>query len=186
MKNLTNIAFLAKGKRSLVFTASYKNKLVAIKVKKKSSKAINRLENEAKFLKILNKYKIGPRLIKQGKDYIVYEFVKGKPILEYKKNLKKIVLNVLDQCFVLDKLKINKLEMHHPVKHIIIDKYPVLIDFERCYYTKNPKNVTQFCQFLMNINPKLNKKLLIKTLKTYKSEQSKKNLNQIKKILNPS
>src|SRR3989344_1331523 len=184
MEKLTNIEFLAKGKRSLEFTAKYKKRLVAIKVKKKSSKAINRLENEAKFLKILNKYNIGPRLIKQGKDYIIYEFVKGDPILEYKKSLKKIILNVLDQCYVLDKLKINKLEMHHPVKHIIIDKYPVLIDFERCYYTKHPKNVTQFCQFIMNTNSRLNKKLLIKALKIYKSKQNKNNFNQIKKTLN--
>lgn len=184
MEKLTNIKFLAKGKRSLVFTAKYKNKLVAIKVKKKSSQAINRLENEAKFLKMLNKHNIGPKLIKQGKDYIIYEFVKGKPILKYKKSLKNIILNVLDQCFILDKLKINKLEMHHPVKHILIDKSPVLIDFERCYYTKNPKNVTQFCQFLMNTNKKLNKKLLIKTLKKYKFAQNKENFNSIKKILN--
>ena len=96
MEKLTNIEFLAKGKRSLVFTAKYKKRLVAIKVKKKSSKAINRLENEAKFLKILNKYNIGPRLIKQGKDYIIYGFVKCEPILEYKNSLKKILLNVLD------------------------------------------------------------------------------------------
>ena len=186
MEKLTNIEFLAKGKRSLVFTAKYKKRLVAIKVKKKSSKAINRLENEAKFLKILNKHNIGPKLIKQGKDYIIYEFVKGKPILKYKKNIKKVILNVLDQCYILDQLKINKLEMHHPVKHIIIDKSPVMIDFERCYYTKHPKNITQFCQFLMNTNKTLNKKLLINALKIYKSKQNKNNFNQIKKILNSS
>ena len=41
--------------------------------------------------------------------------------------------------------------MHHPVKHIIIGKNrkPVLIDFERCRKTEKPKNVTQFCQFLI-------------------------------------
>ena len=76
--------------------------------------------------------------------------------------------------------------MHHPVKHIIIDKSPVMIDFERCYYTKHPKNITQFCQFLMNTNKTLNKKLLINALKIYKSKQNKNNFNQIKKILNSS
>ncbi|RMF54400.1 hypothetical protein D6745_05420, partial [Candidatus Woesearchaeota archaeon] len=37
------------------------------------------------------------------------------------------------------------------VKHIIVEKgKPVMIDFERCHYTKKPKNVTQFCQFLIS------------------------------------
>ena len=83
--------------------------------------------------------------------------------------------DVLRQCFILDKLKINKLEMHHPVKHIIIDKKPVLIDFERSYYTENPKNVSQFCQFLMSNSKdlKINRKELIFRVKNYKKRPSK-------------
>jgi len=38
--------------------------------------------------------------------------------------------------------------MHHPWKHIIIGKKVVLIDFERMHVTKDPKNVSQFCQFV--------------------------------------
>ena len=33
-----------------------------------------------------------------------------------------MILDVLEQCFVMDKLGINKLEMHHPVKHVLIKK----------------------------------------------------------------
>jgi predicted Ser/Thr protein kinase len=49
----------------------------------------------------------------------------------------------------MDVLGINKEEMHHPFKHIIVrDEKPVLIDFERCHYTEKQQNVTQFVQYL--------------------------------------
>ena len=111
---------------------------------------------------------------------IIYEFVEGDFILDFieknnKKKIVKMLKDVLRQCFILDKLKINKLEMHHPVKHIIIDKKPVLIDFERSYYTENPKNVSQFCQFLMSNSKdlKINRKELIFRVKNYKKRPSK-------------
>lgn len=171
------------GKRSIIYKFKINKKEFIIKSKKPNSKAKARMENEAKFLKILNKYKIGPKLIDSGKNYLIYEFIKGKFFPEYIKtnNSKKIILNVLEQCRILDKLKINKKEMHHPVKHIIIDKKPVMIDFERCYYTKNPKNVTQFCQYLMLINNKLKNPKFLKILKEYKNNQSDNNFKKIKK-----
>src|SRR3989344_8569931 len=50
----------------------------------------------------------------------------------------------------LDLLKLNKEEMHHPHKHIIVDRKgkPSLVDFERARIVSRPKNVTQFCQYL--------------------------------------
>jgi len=51
----------------------------------------------------------------------------------------------------MDKLGINKEEMHRPLKHIIINQKGkvVLLDFERCYLTEKPHNVTQFGDFLL-------------------------------------
>ena len=88
--------------------------------------------------------------------------------------------------------KINKLEMHNPCKHIIIDKKPVMIDFERCYFTNKPKNVTQFCQFIMSNKLilllkhkkiKMNRKKLIASVKIYKKTYNKKDFNNILKLL---
>ncbi len=184
--------FFAKGKRGFIYTGYLGRKKIVVKEKNPSSFALGRIKNEAKFLKLLNKYKIGPKLIKSSDKSIVYEFVKGEFILDFieknnKDKIMKILKEVLNQCFILDRLKINKLEMHHPVKHIIIDKKPVLIDFERCYYTKSPKNVTQFCQFLFSISDLLkekkiilNKEKIIYLLKEYKKDYSKR-INKIKK-----
>ena len=83
----------------------------------------------------------------------------------------------MKQARVLDKLKINKLEFTRPVKHVFIKNEKItMIDFEKCYFTDSPKNVTQFCQFL--INRKLMKKN-IKLLKKYKEKQTEKNFKEI-------
>jgi predicted Ser/Thr protein kinase len=131
---------------------------------------------------------VGPKLVEVKKDYFKYKFTEGEFILDYfkSKNPKPIIIAVLKQCRVMDKLKVNKLEMHNPHKHIIIkNKKPVMIDFERAYETKKPKNVTQFCQFIMSrkvyeiIKYKINKRELISILKTYKKNQTRLNFNKI-------
>ena len=163
--------YLTKGKRGKIYLE---------KGKKKKKSLPKRVKNESSWIKILNKYGVGPKLVEVKKDYFKYKFTEGEFILDYfkSKNPKPIIIAVLKQCRVMDKLKVNKLEMHNPHKHIIIkNKKPVMIDFERAYETKKPKNVTQFCQFIMSrkvyeiIKYKINKRELISILKTYKKNQ---------------
>ena len=165
----------------------------------------------------MNKKKIGPKLLLYDKDYFVYGFIEGIGILDFiktssKKTIIKIIKNLLNQLFVMDQLKINKEEMSHPHKHIIIDKkskphlidakkskisgisktVPVLIDFERCRKTVKPSNVTQFCDYLIsdNIlktlkikNIKINKNEMIELAKKYKRSINENNFKKILKIL---
>ena len=183
--------YFSKGKRGKIFLV----KNIATK------KSLPRhIKNEVKWLKILNRYNIGPKIISYGKSYFKYKFVKGKFILDYikdnsKDNIKKVIIYVLKQCRILDKLKVNKKEMHNPYKHIIIDKSPVMIDFERCYLTNKPKNVSQFCQFLISNNVKIlfrekniniNKKELIKLVKNYKKIYIEREFNEIIKMIRKS
>ena len=183
----------AKGKRGII----YKKGLVITKVKNPKSKARARIKNEASYLRLLNKHEIGPKLISFKNNKLKYRFVKGIYIIDYikksnKKKIIKILKNVLKQCFILDKLKINKLEMNRPIKHIIIDKKTVLIDFERCYKTDKPKNVTQFIQFIISNNLKnilikkkikINRKKIIKLAKNYKKNINKTNFKKILKFI---
>ena len=151
-----NPKLFSKGKRGLIYTFEKNKKIFAIKIKNPDSEAIARIQNESNFLQLLNKYKVGPKLIEADKDYIVYKFIEGKTLKEFlkiKKLNKKIVNKIIKQCKILDKLKINKEEMHKPLKNIIIKKNkPVLIDFERCHYTSRPKNVNQFKESMKRIN----------------------------------
>jgi predicted Ser/Thr protein kinase len=88
-----------------------------------------------------------------------YEYVPGDFILDYldKQGVKRndvvaVLKQVFEQMFTMDHLGLNKEEMHHPVKHIIITPKgrPVLLDFERCKKRDKTHNVTQFGQFLIS------------------------------------
>jgi len=83
-----------------------------------------------------------------------------------------VLKKVFEQCFILDTMRLTKEEMHRPYKHILVkEKFskeifakekntklkknkqtkeylPILLDFERCRYDSDPKNVTQFCQYI--------------------------------------
>ena len=193
-KNISKVKYFTKGHRGFLYTGMLNNKKIMIKTKNPRSASFGRIENESKWLKELNKHGIGPKLIYTGKAYFIYHFIEGYFIIDYirkssKTDIKKILKNVLLQSYTLDKLKIDKEEMHHPLKHIIIDrKNPYLIDFERTNYSIHPKNVTQFCQFLMssqlnsilrNKNMSIDKNRLIELAKVYKKHQNKAALQKI-------
>ncbi|MBW3023345.1 methyltransferase [Candidatus Woesearchaeota archaeon] len=194
---IKNMKRFTRGQRGVIYTGIYRNKKVAIKTQRPDVK-VETIENEAKCLKILNKNKIGPKVVLSGKDYFVYEFVEGEFIEDFvektktKKVITEILKEVMMQCRTLDKLEYNKEEMHHPYKHIIIgkDKKPVLVDFERCRKTKDPKNVSQFCQYLISGKMKhlleekgiiIDKKKIIELAKKYKKDFSEKNFGLILK-----
>ncbi len=190
-RKISNIKLFTKGHRGKIYTGKFKNKKIAIKKQRNDIKT-NTIENEINFLKKLNKIKIGPKLLFNSKSYFGYNFIYGKFIEQYfekenKKKILKVINNIIDKCFILDKLLINKEEMHNPFKHIIINKNIKLIDFERCSYTNKPKNVTQFCQYLCKFKKILeNKKIRFnienvrKAAKAYKENINKDNLGKIK------
>lgn len=226
---ITKIEYFTKGHRGILYTGKYKSKNVVIKAKLPESMAEGRIENEGKWLKILNKHKVGPKLIKAAKDYFFYEYVTGEFFVDFVKKLgvnemseiakgenssriskgnraisehaqklkvfdknKKIILKLikecLEQCFILDSLKVDKEELHHPLKHILITKQKkvVMLDFERCHIVEYPKNVTQFVVFLMRFSNffaqrmiKIDKDRMIGLARLYKRYQTRENLEKI-------
>lgn len=53
----------------------------------------------------------------------------------------------------MDRMGVNKEEMTHPHRHIIVSRKRggsdwrcTFVDFEKCQHSKKPKNVTQLCQ----------------------------------------
>lgn len=180
--------FLAKGKRSVVYTCVLDGRKVAIKVKRKDSKApVFRIENEANWLRRLNKYNIGPKFISFRDEKLVMGFVEGERFLDWLKNaekseVEKVLKEIFRQVRKLDELRVDKEEMHHPIKHILISDKVKMIDFERCHVVDKPKNLTQFCQFLMSENVlrvlkkkgfKIEKKEFIVQLREYKQNDGK-------------
>ncbi len=172
----------AKGKRSLI----YKQGNIIIKEERKDIQAVNRLQNEAEWLKIFNKHKIGPQFLKGEQNKLLMEYIKGPSLETYLKNANKeqqkaIFKQLLNQAYILDTLKVNKLEMHRVTKNAIVRKNKlILLDFERCKRTPSPKNVTQACQF---INKYLPNTELLEKAKEYKQKYAKKTFQELQKCL---
>jgi release factor glutamine methyltransferase len=201
-KGVEDLKYLTHGKRGNIFTGIIdKSKLVkthfvtkknivkvAIKVTREESKAIGRIENEANWLKILNKSGIGPRYLFSGENYFVYQYAEGEFILDWAKDksfneVKKVMLEVLEQCYIMDSLMVNKEEMHHPMKHIVVGDKITMLDFERCSRTDKPKNVTQVVEFLCRMDLGLDKEHLRKLAQDYKKDISREKLDIIKSSL---
>jgi putative serine/threonine protein kinase len=179
MMNLKILDVLAKGKHGIVYNAIYNKKKCVVKKAIKNGPSMHCILKEGEFLRILNKKSIGPKLFYKDDEKIVMEKVKGKTIeeIDIKKN-KTIALSVLNQCYEMDKMGISKFEMTNPHKHIFIyGKKVKMIDFERCSYTKKPKNVTQFCEYLRRRGCVISREALI----DYKKNPDEENFEKIKK-----
>ena len=182
----------------MVSLARLGGKKVVVKEKRADSGAIGRMENEAYWLRRLNKSRIGPRFCYSGKDFVVMGYVPGIRIIEWLENHSKgetngVLAEILGQCRELDLLGVNKEEMHNPYKHVLVrGKKVTMIDFERCRFVASPQNVRQFCQFLMskNISALLRQKgivfdssRLIAILKDYKEDDSDRNFKRVLQAL---
>ncbi|MBT4539403.1 methyltransferase [Candidatus Woesearchaeota archaeon] len=210
-QHLKEILYFNHGKRGNIYTAYLDKKdnvkshfakselfKVAIKTERKESKAENRIQNEIKWLKILNRKSIGPKLIFARDNYFVYPFVEGEFILGWikdhdRREIQNVLLKILKQCHVLDGLNVNKEELHRPHKHILVNEnqHPVMIDFERCYSTDKPSNVTQFTEFLARIQAELVQKgfsftadKLRSSAKQYKQHYQLEAFEELVRIIN--
>ncbi|MBI2663713.1 methyltransferase [Candidatus Woesearchaeota archaeon] len=196
-KNISDARKFAVGNRGLIYTGKLKNRKIAIKAQRENA-AAKTIANEIKWLKKLNKCRIGPKLIFSGKDYFVYEFAEGQYINEFissnsRRKITAAIKNVMQQCRTMDKLKLNKLEMLRPHRHAVVTKSGrvVLLDFERCRISRKPKNVTQFCQYLLSGNLQsllagkmlINREKLIEAAKKYKSQQTETSYDNIVRLL---
>ncbi len=197
-KGIREITRFTHGKRGNIYIAELKGLKVAVKVQRADTMAQGSVDHEVQVLRLVNSLNIGPKLLVSGKNWFAYLFVEGKFIEEYsesspKKQVIKVLLDVLRQCYKLDKLGINKEEMHNPYKHILIARDDiVLIDFERAKFTKKPKNVTQFCQYLISgrfgtilrkkdIN--IDRKMMMVLTRNYKKQLSLVNFHEIEEMI---
>ena len=179
---------LGKGKRGVVRRGKFKGNVCAVKVPNAESTAINRLETESFWLKELNKYNIGPEFYNFYEGSISMEYLDGVHLKDYLKTsseikTKSVLKKIMKQCRVMDKLKVNKFEMHRITTNVIVVKNnPVLIDFERCKRVLVPKNVTQFFQFLIKRGFVSSSKVL-KDLRKYKEDTSEMNFKVLEKFV---
>jgi putative serine/threonine protein kinase len=146
LKGYDFFEFIARGKRGEVYRIS--NTLIA-KIQRDDTDAVNSIKNEYDTLKKLEKYDFFPKakLCNEELKFIIMDYVKGKTIGSSLD--KKLFIKTLSLARALDMEKINQQELTNPYKHIYFyEGKAKMIDFERARFSNNPKNVTQFAQYL--------------------------------------
>ena len=176
---------LGKGYVGMVVLAKQKNDTVALKIRRIDSPRKN-MSNEAKLLKKVNKIKIGPKFIKNSKNFLIMEYIKGEKIIDWAKKpetkakeIRRIVNNVLRECYRLDEIGLDHGELSTIDKHVIVNKKrSTIIDFESSSIDRKTSNVSGATQAILIgtglakiIQKKIKlptKKKIIKLIRAYK------------------
>jgi len=198
---LNNIPILGKGYVGVVVLSNQGKKTVALKIRRMDASRPE-MQSEAKLLRLANEVDVGPKLIDSSKNFIIMEYLEGKKIIDWIRDLKgkgnaaklrTTIRKVLEDCYSLDKIRLDHGELSHIHKHVIVGKKICIIDFESSSVNRRTSNVTSATQSIFigsgiaNLVKKIikipNRRKLITSLKKYKNDQSRKNFEDILQVL---
>jgi len=196
---------LGKGYVGMVVLAKKDNSVVALKIRRIDSPRKN-MTNEARLLKIVNKLEIGPKFIKNSKNFLVMEYIEGEKIIDWAKKsttkpqeIRSVLNNVLRECYLLDDAEVDHGELSTIDKHVIVGKNKnTIIDFESSSVNRKPSNVTGATQGVLigtGLAKIIQKKIklptkdtIINLIRQYKKKPTLENFEKITlglKIQNP-
>lgn len=138
---------------------------------------------EVKFLRLLQPFGFVPLLYGIDPEglKVVMQRIDGCKISECMNA--DVVARCLDCCYILDRIGIQKEEMNHPDKHILVTDRVYFIDFERSRFKKNPSNLTQFCAYLEKRGVEIDRELVSEYKRSYGREIFLKLKNKVLKVL---
>jgi putative serine/threonine protein kinase len=195
-KEAFNLNVLGKGCVGIVVIAYRGKDKLAVKIRRVDADR-SRMQQEAEMLKKANSVNVGPKFLGVSKNFLLMQFVEGDLLPKWleaprkKVEVKRILREVLEQCWRLDEAGLDHGELSHAPKHIIVDgcRKPFIVDFETASLNRKPSNVTSICQFLFisgvvaeRVAEKLgerDKKVIIEALRAYKSSKSRENFEMV-------
>jgi len=198
-KKAFDVCVLGKGYVGIVVTAYTDTKKAALKIRRVDADRAG-MQHEAEMLKRANDAGIGPKLLGVTDNFLLMEFIEGTLLPKWivtlkrlgrKARINKVLLDVLGQCWQLDRVGLDHGELSHAPKHIIVgtNDTPYIVDFETASINRKASNVTSVCQYLF-IGSQLARtmekkqgtvetKTLIHTLKAYKQRQTRENFEEV-------
>jgi putative serine/threonine protein kinase len=199
---LGSINVLGKGYVGIVVLAKRRNKKVAVKIRRTDSQR-KEMESEAKLLKMANESGVGPKMISSSKNLMIMEFLDGKKIGLWIKELKgtgivsklkSTIRKTLEDCYSLDKIGLDHGELSNITKHVIVGKSKTtLIDFESSSTKRRVSNVTSATQgiFIGSGMAKSIRKIynipskeeMIEALRNYKHNPGRESFDALLKVL---
>ncbi|MBC7131028.1 serine/threonine protein kinase [Candidatus Bathyarchaeota archaeon] len=171
---------------------------VALKIRRVDADRAG-MRHEAEMLTAANKVDVGPKLLGVSDNFLLMEFIEGKLFPEWldscydKVRIRRVLRNLLEQCWRLDTAGIDHGELSHAPKHILVNAFdvPFIVDFETASLNRKPSNVTSLAQFLFingviadkiaNILGWADRKTIICVLRHYKLNRNRENFDMILK-----
>lgn len=192
---------LGKGYTGIVVLAKMGSKRVALKIRRTDSPRAS-MENEARLLKAANEADAGPKLVKSSRNFVVMEYLEGKKIFDWVRDLngkgsasrlKQVIRKVLSDCYMLDTAGLDHGELSNITKHVIVGKSITIIDFESSSLERKVSNVTSATQAIFigsglakivrRIYSVPSKQKIIPVLRQYKEERTQASFEQILEVL---
>jgi len=197
-----DVPVLGKGCVGIVVVAHTDMGKVALKVRRVDADRTG-MQREAEMLRRANALDVGPTLLDVTENFLLMEFVEGTLLPRWveglrgrgtRSRIRRVLRSVLEQCWRLDEAGLDHGELSRAPKHVIIDERdcPHLVDFETASVNRRVSNVTSICQYLFigsqaakMIKRKLgevDKEGLIKALRNYKQDQTRKSFEKILRV----
>jgi putative serine/threonine protein kinase len=191
------VPVLGKGFVGIVVIAYVRGVKVAVKILRHDAGRADLL-HEAAMLQQANSVDVGPKLIGASKDFLVMQLIEGELLPNWlektsdKSMVKKVLGQILEQGWRLDKAGLDHGELSKAPKHLLVDKAEniFMVDFETASTERHVSNVTAVCQYLFAGNSSASRYLaetlgqkdmaqLVAALKAYKKNRSRENFESL-------
>jgi putative serine/threonine protein kinase len=188
---------LGKGFVGVVVIAYLSGQRVAVKIRRTDADRANLL-HEARMLSIANSVNVAPKLFGVSKNFLLMQLIDGDLLpdwLEVNKEamtVKRVLGEVLEQCFRLDEAGLDHGELSKAPKHVIVDRAlkPWIVDFETSSDGRKPANVSAVCSYLFCSQGEVartisetigarNDQGIIKVLHDYKQKMTRENFKKV-------
>lgn len=192
---------LGKGYTGIVVLAKLGSKKVALKIRRTDSPRLA-MDSEAALLAAANKAGVGPKILKSSKNFVVMEYLDGKKIVEWVSELrgrgsaaklKKVIKEILEDCYSLDRAGLDHGELSNITKHVIVGRSVKIIDFESSSLERKVSNVTSATQAIFigsglakmvgRIYKVPPKHKIISALREYKQSRSQDSFKKVLEVL---
>lgn len=195
-KEAFNTPVLGKGCVGIVTIAHRDGDKAALKIRRVDA-GRSRMQHEAEMLRKANSVNVGPKLLCVSRNLLLMQFIDGDLLPEWleerrgKARIGRVLREILEQCWRLDKAGLDHGELSRAPKHIIVDQKnePFIVDFETASVNRRPSNVTSICQFLFisgvvaekvsKKHGKKDKETIIGALKRYKDDRTRENFEKV-------
>jgi len=191
---------LGKGFAGVVVVAYNGTEHLALKMRRHDSNR-DSFYHEAEMLQKANEAGVGPAFKAVTKNFLLSQLIDGGLLttwlISHKKKtaVRRVVEDILEQCWRLDAAGINHGELSHACRHILMDKKenPYIVDFEAASIRRGASNVTAVGQYLFVGNSATQKMIrevlvekdtnhFIDALKNYKKERTRSRFEALLKL----